>query len=103
MQRLLGIDRSTLPALWDADFLYRAEPPVSDDTRFVLCEINVSSVSPFPAAAVPTIAATTAALLADRRRGHSERTLRETAGSTCDKESRRIILEVRASVLKPAG
>jgi hypothetical protein len=47
MQRLLDIDRSALPLLWDADFLYGAKNSDGDDTH-VLCEINVSCVSPFP-------------------------------------------------------
>ena len=59
MQRLLGLETHALPALWDADFLYRA-PDDAAPSRFVLCEINVSSVSPFPEAAVPAIAATVA-------------------------------------------
>jgi hypothetical protein len=57
MQQLLDLKTHDLPALWDADFLYRAPEDVAV-SRFVLCEINVSSVSPFPEAAVPAIAAT---------------------------------------------
>jgi hypothetical protein len=55
--RLLGLGVQDLPALWDADFLYRAPNDVAA-SRFVLCEINVSSVSPFPDVAAPAIAAT---------------------------------------------
>jgi hypothetical protein len=47
MQRLLDIDTSALPALWDADFLYGPESPDGNDTH-ILCEINASSVIPFP-------------------------------------------------------
>jgi hypothetical protein len=36
-----------LPLLWDADFI-----PGTSDGAHVLCEINVSSVSPFPASAI---------------------------------------------------
>jgi hypothetical protein len=36
-----------LPALWDCDFLL-GEKHVDGTDRYVLCEINVSSVSPFP-------------------------------------------------------
>lgn len=49
MQRILGLDVKRLPALWDADFFYRAAHEVRAHGRFVLCEINVSCVSPFPA------------------------------------------------------
>ena len=38
----------SLPVLWDADFLYGPRTASGDDT-YVLCEINVSSVIPFPA------------------------------------------------------
>jgi len=47
MQRLLGIETDSLPAIWDADFLYGPKTPSGEDT-FVLCEINVSRVFPFP-------------------------------------------------------
>jgi hypothetical protein len=47
MQRYLKIEARELPALWDADFLYGPRDSSGEDT-FVLCEINVSSVSPFP-------------------------------------------------------
>jgi hypothetical protein len=47
LQRLLDISTESLPALWDADFLYGPKTPAGDDT-FVLCEINISAVLPFP-------------------------------------------------------
>jgi hypothetical protein len=43
----LDVDSSSLPVLWDADFLYGPRTASGDDT-YVLCEINVSSVIPFP-------------------------------------------------------
>lgn len=55
MQQLLGIDTESLPVLWDADFLFGPKGESGEDT-FVLCEINVSSVAPFPDSAVPYIA-----------------------------------------------
>lgn len=55
MLRELGLDASSLPVLWDADFLYGPRTAAGDDT-YVLCEINVSCVSPFPEQAVPKIA-----------------------------------------------
>jgi hypothetical protein len=45
--RIVGLDKSQLPVLWDADFLYGPKDANGDDT-YVLCEINVSSVYPFP-------------------------------------------------------
>src|SRR5262249_15476668 len=44
---LVGVHDQDLPVLWDADFLYG---PRSDDgvDTYMLCEINVSSVIPFP-------------------------------------------------------
>jgi len=55
MQRLLGIETASLPAIWDADFLYGPKTPSGEDT-FVLCEINVSCVFPFPPDAAAEIA-----------------------------------------------
>ncbi|MBP6012499.1 MAG: Cj0069 family protein [Alphaproteobacteria bacterium] len=48
LQRILGIGTAELPALWDADFLYRVPAEAAALGRFVLCEINASCVSPFP-------------------------------------------------------
>jgi hypothetical protein len=45
--RATGLAPSELPLLWDADFVYGAKTATGDDT-YVLCEINVSSVLPFP-------------------------------------------------------
>ncbi|MBS0452109.1 MAG: Cj0069 family protein [Proteobacteria bacterium] len=43
----VGLAHSQLPMLWDCDFLL-GEPTPEQPERYVLCEINVSSVSPFP-------------------------------------------------------
>src|SRR5437763_9520268 len=51
LQRTLGIRREELPLLWDCDFLH-GEPASKGDERYVLCEINVSSVAPFPDSAI---------------------------------------------------
>jgi hypothetical protein len=56
LQRLLGIETAELPVLWDADFFYGPKTPGGEDS-FVLCEINVSCVAPFPSTAAPRIAA----------------------------------------------
>ena len=47
MMRLLDIDAGSLPVIWDADFLYGPRDASGQDT-YVLCEINVSSIFPFP-------------------------------------------------------
>jgi hypothetical protein len=47
MQRLVGVTDPELPILWDADFLYGPRTEAGDDT-YMLCEINVSAVIPFP-------------------------------------------------------
>ncbi len=53
--QLLDIDTESLPVIWDADFLYGPRDLSGEDT-YVLCEINVSSVLPFPEQAPPEIA-----------------------------------------------
>lgn len=55
MQQLLDIDTTSLPVIWDADFLYGPKTESGEDT-YVLCESNVSSVFPFPEEAVGKIA-----------------------------------------------
>jgi hypothetical protein len=55
MMQLLGIDVGSLPIIWDADFLYGPRDATGQDT-YVLCEINVSSVFPFPEQAASEIA-----------------------------------------------
>jgi ABC-type transporter Mla MlaB component len=47
----VGLPRERLPLLWDCDFLL-GEPAAGGEDRFVLCEINVSSVSPFPLSSI---------------------------------------------------
>lgn len=54
MQRLLDIPSEQLPVLWDCDFLFGPTNVDGQDT-YVLCEINVSSVAPFPESAIPLI------------------------------------------------
>lgn len=55
MSRLLDIDAAALPALWNADFLFGPKDAGGNDT-YVLCEINVSNVIPFPDFAADRIA-----------------------------------------------
>ncbi|HME20410.1 MAG TPA: Cj0069 family protein [Acetobacteraceae bacterium] len=55
MMQLLGIDRESMPIIWDADFLYGPRDAAGDDT-YILCEINVSSVFPIPEQAPAEIA-----------------------------------------------
>lgn len=56
LQRHFGLGRDQLPVLWDCDFLFGAPDQHGADT-YVLCEINVSSVAPYPESAVPAIVA----------------------------------------------
>jgi hypothetical protein len=68
MMHLLDIDSGSLPIIWDADFLYGPRDASGQDT-YVLCEINVSSVFPFPDHAPSEIARLSLARLhANKRR-----------------------------------
>jgi hypothetical protein len=60
MQHVLGIASEQLPVLWDCDFLLGPQRESGEDT-YVLCEINVSSVSPFPDSALALLAQATLA------------------------------------------
>jgi len=66
LQELVGVDAPSLPMLWDADFLYGA-PEVDGAERYVLCEVNVSCVIPFPDAAPAAVARA----VAERVRGRA--------------------------------
>ncbi len=55
MQRKLDITTADLPILWDCDFLLGPRDASGRDTH-VLCEINVSSVAPYPESAPPYMA-----------------------------------------------
>ena len=62
LRERVGLSREHLPLLWDCDFMF-GEPSASEPERFVLCEINVSSVSPFPPSCIaPIVEATTTVL-----------------------------------------
>jgi hypothetical protein len=63
MQKLLDIPTARLPAIWDADFLYGEKTASGEDT-YVLCEINVSAVFPFPDQAIPKLAQAAATAIA---------------------------------------
>ncbi|QUD88220.1 Cj0069 family protein [Phenylobacterium montanum] len=72
LQALLGIETRDLPVLWDADFLYGPKTAAGDDS-FVLCEINVSCVVPYPLTAVDAIAGAAKALAAAHRSRRASR------------------------------
>lgn len=55
MTTMLGLERKDLPVIWDADFFFGPTDAVGDDT-YVLCEINVSAVWPFPPTASERVA-----------------------------------------------
>jgi hypothetical protein len=51
LRERVGLAREQLPLLWDCDFML-GEMTADGAQRFVLCEINVSSVSPFPPSSI---------------------------------------------------
>lgn len=65
MLRVLGLDAASLPVIWDADFLLGPKGEAGEDA-YVLCEINVSSVFPFPDDALDPLAAETLARISAR-------------------------------------
>ncbi len=62
MKDLLGLTTRELPVIWDADFLYGPKDPAGVDS-YVLCEINISAVWPYPTQASRKIAETTVATI----------------------------------------
>jgi hypothetical protein len=63
---LLRVEPEALPLLWDADFLYGPKTVEGADS-YMLCEINVSSVSPFPDQAIDKLARAVATRLQTTR------------------------------------
>lgn len=63
LRERVGLKRKHLPLLWDCDFMFGESS--SSEPRWVLCEINVSSVSPFPPSSTePLVAAVRSRLAA---------------------------------------
>jgi hypothetical protein len=57
LQQITGIETGMLPVIWDADFFINNINTDKAAGKYSLCEINASSVSPFPESAIPYIAA----------------------------------------------
>jgi hypothetical protein len=70
LRRKLGLSTAQLPLLWDADFLLGGAEGAQEPS-YVLCEINVSSVSPYPESATAEIVAAVQAVLARRDESRS--------------------------------
>lgn len=51
LRERVGLERAQLPLLWDCDFILGDSAP-GEVPRYVLCEVNVSSVSPFPPSSI---------------------------------------------------
>lgn len=64
--KTLELAPDSLPVIWDIDLLFGPKSATGEDT-YVLCEINVSSVYPFPESALEPLAQTVKAQLADYR------------------------------------
>jgi hypothetical protein len=68
LRECAGVQRDRLPLLWDCDFLF-SERQAGGEDGFVLCEINVSSVSPFPPSSIaPLVAAVQSRLARGQRK-----------------------------------
>jgi hypothetical protein len=72
LMETLGIDEASLPAIWDADFLYGPRDSTGADT-YVLCEINVSSCFAIPDEAPAAIARTVKDRILHNQRAGSDR------------------------------
>lgn len=66
----VGLPREHLPLLWDCDF-FLGHPAADGAQRFVLCEINVSSVSPFPPSSIPLLVEAVRSRAGLQSRAHS--------------------------------
>ena len=66
LRERVGVSRDRLPLLWDCDFML-GEREGRAAERYVLCEINVSSVSPFPPSSIDPFVAAVKALVGTGR------------------------------------
>ena len=69
----LGLAREQLPLLWDCDFMLGDSKP-GEAQAYVLCEVNVSSVWPFPPASMVPLVKAAKARLAAGALGQPQRT-----------------------------
>jgi hypothetical protein len=70
INQLLSLSPPSLPVLWDADFLFGPKTESGEDT-YVLCEINVSCVTPFPEFAAGQIAQAAVAAMLDTKKSRT--------------------------------
>lgn len=71
LQTLFKFSREQLPVLWDCDFMLgpkKGGAGTAGADSYVLCEINVSSVSPYPESVLEPLARAVRARLAGERR-----------------------------------
>lgn len=55
LQQITGVADEMMPVLWDADFFINKINTENTNKKYTLCEINASSVSPFPESSVSYI------------------------------------------------
>jgi hypothetical protein len=68
LRERVGLAREHLPLLWDCDFI-PGEATADGAQHFVLCEINVSSVSPFPPSTIAPLVAAVRRRIGPARQG----------------------------------
>lgn len=64
LERIVAVERHSLPVIWAAEFLFGPKTEADDDS-YVLCEINCSATASFPLLASERIAAATLARIRD--------------------------------------
>lgn len=70
MTDILGLRKESLPVIWDADFLYGPKDASGQET-YVLCEINISCVWPFPPRATVDVARAAVARVREAMAAHA--------------------------------
>lgn len=73
LQKEQSISDEMMPVVWDADFFINQVNSNTAVGKYSLCEINVSSVSPFPPSAIPFIVEDVKDRLQQRKRLSSSR------------------------------
>jgi hypothetical protein len=62
LRQRVGLAREQLPLLWDCDFMLGDSAP-DQEQAYVMCEVNVSSVSPFPPSSIAPLVQAVQAML----------------------------------------
>lgn len=97
LRERVGLAPDRLPLLWDCDFML-GDTMANGTQRFVLCEINVSSVAPFPPSSIaPLVEAVRRRMRQDQADANSSQAQTSAMAICTAKAAKRIVTAVGLS------